>query len=134
MSETTDLATTGTQDAAGSSEAAAASGTTGRSRRRGNGLSGMLLPELQRLAAELGISGTGRMRKGDLVAAIAERQVGGSAKESGPSNGRPGDDDSRSTGTPLHGAPVSRGVAATTAPLEAPISGGANGAPSCYRE
>ncbi|MFP5372566.1 MAG: Rho termination factor N-terminal domain-containing protein, partial [Actinomycetes bacterium] len=79
MSETTDLATTGTQDAAGSSEAPAAPGTAGSSRRRGNGLSGMLLPELQRLAGELGISGTGRMRKGDLVAAIAERQVGGSA-------------------------------------------------------
>ncbi|HEY4603166.1 MAG TPA: Rho termination factor N-terminal domain-containing protein, partial [Blastococcus sp.] len=77
MSETTDLAVTGTQDAAGTSEAPAASGTTGSSRRRGNGLSGMLLPELQRLAGELGISGTGRMRKGDLVAAISARQVGG---------------------------------------------------------
>ena len=32
---------------------------------------------MQRLAAELGISGTGRMRKGDLVAAISARQVGG---------------------------------------------------------
>ena len=69
MSETTDLVATGAQDAAGSTEAPAASGTTGSPRRRGNGLSGMLLPELQRLAAELGISGTGRMRKGDLVAA-----------------------------------------------------------------
>ena len=59
MSETTDLATTGTQDAAGPGEAPAASGTTGSPRRRGNGLSGMLLPELQRLATELGISGTG---------------------------------------------------------------------------
>ncbi|SCX52431.1 transcription termination factor Rho [Klenkia marina] len=53
----------------------AAAGAAGK-RRRGNGLSGMLLPELQRLAAELGIAGTGRMRKGDLVAAISERQVG----------------------------------------------------------
>ena len=77
MSETTDLVETGAQDAAGTGEAPAASGTTGSARRRGNGLSGMLLPELQRLAAELGISGTGRMRKGDLVAAISARQVGG---------------------------------------------------------
>ena len=79
MSETTDLVETGAQDAAGTTEAPAASGTTGSARRRGNGLSGMLLPELQRLAGELGISGTGRMRKGDLVAAISARQVGGSA-------------------------------------------------------
>ena len=78
MSETTDLAATGAQDAPGTSEAPAASGTAGSPRRRGNGLSGMLLPELQRLAAELGISGTGKMRKGDLVAAISERQVGAS--------------------------------------------------------
>ncbi|MGZ4509325.1 MAG: Rho termination factor N-terminal domain-containing protein, partial [Blastococcus sp.] len=79
MSETTDLVETGAHDAAGTTEAPAASGTTGNARRRGNGLSGMLLPELQRLAGELGISGTGRMRKGDLVAAISARQVGGGA-------------------------------------------------------
>ena len=59
MSETTDLVGTGTQDAAAPAEATAASGTTGTTRRRGNGLSGMLLPELQRLAGELGITGTG---------------------------------------------------------------------------
>ena len=85
MSETTDLVGTGAQDAAGTTEAPAASGTTGSARRRGNGLSGMLLPELQRLAGELGISGTGRMRKGDLVAAISARQVGGSAPADAPS-------------------------------------------------
>ena len=89
MSETTDLAATGAQDAPGMSEAPAASGTTGSPRRRGNGLSGMLLPELQRLAAELGISGTGKMRKGDLVAAISDRQVGGSSNGSGSSGERP---------------------------------------------
>lgn len=83
MSETTDLVVNGAQDAAGTSEAPAASGTTAP-RRRGTGLSGMLLPELQRLASELGISGTGRMRKGDLVAAISARQVGGSAAPAQP--------------------------------------------------
>ncbi|WP_091243099.1 transcription termination factor Rho [Klenkia soli] len=40
----------------------------------------MLLPELQRLAGELGIPGTGRMRKSDLVAAISERQVDAPAR------------------------------------------------------
>jgi transcription termination factor Rho len=116
VSETTDLVVTGAQDAPGTGEASAASGTAGRSRRRGSGLSGMLLPELQRLAAELGIAGTARMRKGDLVAAISARQVGGDAS-SGGSAGSDG------------GADASRGTAASAAPLEAPISGGANGGP-----
>jgi transcription termination factor Rho len=39
-------------------------------------LTSMLLPELQRLAQSLGLTGTGRMRKGQLVAAIEERQHG----------------------------------------------------------
>ncbi|HEX6074762.1 MAG TPA: transcription termination factor Rho [Micromonosporaceae bacterium] len=45
-----------------------------RRRRSGSGLSGMLLTELQRLASSLGISGVGRMRKGELVAAIQLKQ------------------------------------------------------------
>jgi transcription termination factor Rho len=44
-------------------------------RRSGTGLSSMLLPELQRLAQSLGISGTGRMRKSQLVEAIQERAI-----------------------------------------------------------
>uniref|UniRef100_UPI00351A7526 transcription termination factor Rho n=1 Tax=Geodermatophilus sp. LHW52908 TaxID=2303986 RepID=UPI00351A7526 len=71
----------------------------------------MLLPELQRLAAELGITGTGRMRKGDLVAAISARQVGGAA----PAEPRPASD-----------VPPARDAA----PLEAPVSGGANSGPA----
>ncbi len=39
----------------------------------------MLLPELQSLAASLGISGTARMRKGELISAISERQGGAAA-------------------------------------------------------
>ncbi|TFV52402.1 transcription termination factor Rho [Blastococcus sp. TF02A-35] len=118
MSETTDLVENGASDAA--VEGTAASGTAGRPRRRGNGLAGMLLPELQRLAAELGISGTGRMRKSDLVAAISARQVGG------PDGGAPAP---RTETASTDGADTARGVAATSAPLEAPISGGANGGP-----
>jgi len=58
----------GQPDAAGD---AAAAGT-----RRGGGLGTMLLPELQRLAQSLGMTGTARMRKGELVAAIEQRQGG----------------------------------------------------------
>ncbi|MBM7457401.1 transcription termination factor Rho [Rhodococcus coprophilus] len=49
-----------------------------RAGRRGTGLSGMVLAELRTLAAELGIKGTSGMRKGDLIAAIKERQGAGS--------------------------------------------------------
>ncbi|MGH8837446.1 MAG: Rho termination factor N-terminal domain-containing protein, partial [Actinomycetes bacterium] len=49
-------------------------------RRRAGGLSGMLLPELQQLAASLGISGTARMRKSQLIDAIKDKQGGGSAE------------------------------------------------------
>src|SRR5690606_18736730 len=56
----------------------AGSRTTTRGR-RGAGLSGMVLAELRTLAAELGIKGTSGMRKGDLIAAIKEKQGGGGA-------------------------------------------------------
>jgi len=48
-------------------------------RRGGSGLSGMKLADLQRIAQEMGITGTGRMRKGQLVEAIQARQAGGAA-------------------------------------------------------
>ncbi|MHA6800998.1 transcription termination factor Rho [Bounagaea algeriensis] len=59
-----------------------ASGTT---RRRG-GLSGMVLPELRELARELGIETKG-LRKGDLIAAIRERQAGNSKEAAGSASG-----------------------------------------------
>jgi transcription termination factor Rho len=74
VSDTTELLT----DASGSAPQQAAGDTptraTSRRRRSGTGLSAMLLPELQRLASSLGISGTGRMRKSQLIAAIQEKQ------------------------------------------------------------
>jgi transcription termination factor Rho len=48
-------------------------------------LSSLRLPELQAIAAQLGIGGTGRMRKSDLVAAITAHQNGGAG--SGATNG-----------------------------------------------
>ena len=42
--------------------------------KRRAGLSGMVLAELRELASQLNISGTAGMRKGDLIAAIKERQ------------------------------------------------------------
>ncbi|MFE3453247.1 transcription termination factor Rho [Nonomuraea sp. NPDC059194] len=84
MSDTTELLS----DASGS--AASASGDTPtraaakpRARRSGTGLSAKVLPELQKIAAELGISGTGRMRKSELIARIQEKQ-GVGAGDSAP--------------------------------------------------
>ncbi|MFD1540357.1 transcription termination factor Rho [Nonomuraea guangzhouensis] len=82
MSDTTELLS----DAPGS-PAQPASGDTPtraaakpRARRSGTGLSAKVLPELQKMAAELGISGTGRMRKSQLIAAIQEKQGGGTGE------------------------------------------------------
>ncbi|WP_089291420.1 transcription termination factor Rho [Actinoplanes regularis] len=81
MSDTTDV-TSGVSDVA---DGAGTTATATKRRRGGTGLSAMLLPELQSLAASLGISGTARMRKGELITAITERQSGGSAAtESAP--------------------------------------------------
>ncbi|MEV0943099.1 transcription termination factor Rho [Micromonospora wenchangensis] len=74
MSDTTDV-TSDVSNVAGDATTAAPA----RRRRSGTGLSAMLLPELQSLAASLGISGTARMRKGELISAITERQQGGAA-------------------------------------------------------
>lgn len=57
-----------------------ASSASGQSPRRSGSLTAMRLAELQGLASSMGISGTAKMRKGDLVAAIKSRQNG----ESGP--------------------------------------------------
>ncbi|HEX4430505.1 MAG TPA: transcription termination factor Rho [Frankiaceae bacterium] len=75
MSEPTDLLT-GTAP----EPDAAAGAPPVRARRRATGLAGMLLPELQTLAASLHIPGTARMRKGELIAAIQLAQgAGGSS-------------------------------------------------------
>src|ERR1700691_3437164 len=62
---------------AGSDGAAAGAGQG--SRRQGTRLSSLLLPELQQVAQQMGIAGTGRMRKSQLIAAIQEKQGGGAA-------------------------------------------------------
>jgi transcription termination factor Rho len=50
-----------------------------RTRRKAEGLSGMVLPELQQVASGLGIAGTARMRKSQLVEAITAAQNGAPA-------------------------------------------------------
>jgi transcription termination factor Rho len=98
LSDTTDV-TSGVSDVADDGTTTA---TATKRRRGGTGLSAMLLPELQSLAASLGISGTARMRKGELITAISERQNGGTP-----------------AAAPAERAPRSR---ATTAAAPAPVA------------
>ncbi|WUT74821.1 transcription termination factor Rho [Streptomyces sp. NBC_00669] len=82
MSDTTDLMGVRADNTVAASEAAApatGAATAARRRRSGTGLEGMVLAELQQVAAGLGIKGTARMRKGQLIETIKERQAGGGA-------------------------------------------------------
>ncbi|AJT64386.1 transcription termination factor Rho [Streptomyces chattanoogensis] len=79
MSDTTDLMGVRTDGSATApaTDAPAAPATT-RRRRSGTGLEGMVLAELQQVASGLGIKGTARMRKSQLIEVIKEKQAGGS--------------------------------------------------------
>ncbi|MEV7717798.1 Rho termination factor N-terminal domain-containing protein, partial [Streptomyces sp. NPDC088184] len=81
MSDTTDLMGVTADKSVDSAAPAegAATGTTARRRRSGTGLDGMVLAELQQVASGLGIKGTARMRKGQLIEVIKEAQAGSSA-------------------------------------------------------
>ena len=60
----------------------------------GSGLSGLKLADLQRLAQSMGITGTGRMRKSQLVEAIQSKGGGGGAQQ----GGAPAQDSDRAVG------------------------------------
>ncbi|OON71978.1 transcription termination factor Rho [Streptomyces tsukubensis] len=86
MSDTTDLMgvsadSTAKSDApSGDASSAPASGASaGSRRRRGTGLDSMVLAELQQVASGLGIRGTARMRKSQLIEVIKEAQAASSA-------------------------------------------------------
>ncbi|MFJ9696610.1 transcription termination factor Rho [Kitasatospora sp. NPDC101183] len=75
MSDSTDLM--GARPDAEASDASAAPAAPARRRRSAAaGLDGMVLAELQKLAADLGITGTGRMRKSQLIETIKEKSGG----------------------------------------------------------
>jgi hypothetical protein len=90
VSDTTDLlsdAGSASEDSPiGHSASASADGARRSSGRNGGDLSKLRVSDLQGLAQQLGISVTARMRKGDLVAAIQERQGAG---HSAPASEKP---------------------------------------------
>ncbi|HEY2574731.1 MAG TPA: transcription termination factor Rho [Streptosporangiaceae bacterium] len=69
---------------AGSNSVSGATKTASAATRRasGAGLAAMKLAELQQLAQQMGIKGTGRMRKGEVITAIQEKDSGGGARAS----------------------------------------------------
>lgn len=80
MSDTTDLmGVTADTPATDASAAPATGASAGSRRRRGTGLDGMVLAELQQVASGLGIKGTARMRKSQLIEVIKEAQASGGA-------------------------------------------------------
>ncbi|MGW1075199.1 transcription termination factor Rho [Streptomyces sp. NPDC002537] len=88
MSDTTDLMGVTADSSVGNASApatdapaapATGAATAPKRRRSGTGLDAMVLAELQQLASSLGIKGTARMRKGQLIEVIKERQAGAAA-------------------------------------------------------
>jgi transcription termination factor Rho len=71
-----------TQLATSPASAGESNGDTGG---RGGSLTALRLPQLQAIASDLGLSGTAKMRKSDLVAAITARRSGGSPSHDGSS-------------------------------------------------
>ncbi|MGW2683771.1 transcription termination factor Rho [Streptomyces sp. NPDC001414] len=87
MSDTTDLMGARVEEtaAAPATDASAPAAGAGSRRRRGTGLEGMVLAELQQVASGLGIRGTARMRKSQLIEVIKEAQAGGGAPKAAES-------------------------------------------------
>ncbi|MFF1411374.1 transcription termination factor Rho [Streptomyces sp. NPDC058289] len=83
MSDTTDLM--GAADTNVDTSAPAEGAAPTKRRRSGTGLDGMVLAELQQVASGLGIRGTARMRKGQLIEVIKEAQAGSSAPKAAAS-------------------------------------------------
>ncbi len=83
MTDTTDLLegsiSAPAPDAPPAAASAAAAPKTRRRATSGGGLASLILPELQSLAGDLGITGVARMRKSQLIDAIQERQGASSA-------------------------------------------------------
>jgi transcription termination factor Rho len=129
-------------DKSGQAGDAAAAGTR---RRAGTGAAGMLLPELQRLAQSLGMTGTARMRKGELVAAIEQRQGGTAGHAASGRAGAAGDHSVQRSAPAGAGAPrqleqdamerqtsaqQGLGAPAGGSPADAPQAGGIGAGPS----
>ncbi|MFF7242344.1 transcription termination factor Rho [Embleya sp. NPDC008237] len=124
MSDTTELMDATPQAASASGDAVATADApapaTRRRRSTGTGLNGMVLAELQQVATGLGISGTGRMRKSQLIEAIQAKQGGSDAAPAAAAT-KP----ARATRAKAAAAAADNGAApaeVAEAPAEAPVA------------
>ncbi|MFF3858719.1 transcription termination factor Rho [Streptomyces sp. NPDC002209] len=119
MSDTTDLMGAADTNVDTSAPAAGAAATTaGRRRRSGTGLEGMVLAELQQVASGLGIRGTARMRKSQLIEVIKEAQAGSGA----PKAATPAADAAEAKPKRRATSKARTGEAAAEAPAEKPAA------------
>jgi transcription termination factor Rho len=81
VTETTDTTASPQAADSGADQGAAETGAS-RSRGRTKGLSSLVLPQLQQVAQQLGITGIARMRKSQLIEAIEASQAGGAVPRS----------------------------------------------------
>ncbi|MGX4732387.1 transcription termination factor Rho [Kitasatospora griseola] len=119
MSDTTDLM--GARPDAEASDAAAAPAAPARRRRTAAaGLDGLVLAELQKLASTLGISGTGRMRKSQLIEAIKEKSGGDPLLAGGSAPAAPAAKKAAKSAAPAEAAPAAEEQGESAAPPRAP--------------
>ncbi|MDI2128153.1 transcription termination factor Rho [Yinghuangia seranimata] len=119
MSDTTDLMDQAA-DQAGSAASDATAAAPRRRRAAGSGLNGMVLAELQQVAAGLGISGTGRMRKSQLIEAIEAKQGGAAAPAADSAPAAPKAAKTAKAAEPAAEAPVQEAPAAEAEPAARP--------------
>ncbi|HEY3924937.1 MAG TPA: transcription termination factor Rho [Acidothermaceae bacterium] len=135
MTETTDAPTL----AASPEGDAETGGARTKRRTAGTGLTSMVLPELKALAATMGISGTGAMRKGDLIAAIQSGQSSasgaakGAAANGATANGAAANGAAAHAAAPQRAARGSRRGAADSAAVTAAPDAAADVPPSFER-
>ncbi|MDQ3463271.1 MAG: transcription termination factor Rho [Actinomycetota bacterium] len=98
-----------------------------RPRRRSGGLSGMVLSELSQLAGTLGISGTSKMRKSDLIAAIQQRQNGAASATNGTASSAAAPPSATAAAPAQDAAAPERRRRAATRPAGSPESGAESG-------
>lgn len=92
---------------------------------RGGAVSAMRMPELQALAAELGVTGTSRMRKSDLVDAIQAKRAGGGERPAGRTRRAATRDAGRPDAAPAVEATAPAAPSAAPADAAAPAAEGA---------
>ncbi|MEU0938477.1 transcription termination factor Rho [Embleya sp. NPDC005971] len=126
MSDTTELMDATPQAASASGDAAATADApapaTRRRRSTGTGLNGMVLAELQQVATGLGISGTGRMRKSQLIEAIQAKQGGSDAAPAAATKPARATRAKAAAVAADNGAAPVEAAPAAAAPAEAPVA------------